>query len=112
MKKILSIAVLLFAMASCGVGTYSTTSGISEGASLSFVADKAYKITVTVDGTSYDVNTVKLKGYRRDKSIKQTDQNTINLEPGKHEIIVTVEGQEVKKDVIFLSNNESKVIKL
>ena len=112
MKKILAIAALLLAMASCGVGTYSVESGKSEQASVSFVAQTSYPVTVTVDGTTYDVDTVKLKDWRTDRRIKQTAKNTIKLAPGKHEIIVTAKGNEVLKDTIFLSNNESKIIEL
>ena len=112
MKKVLAIAVLLLAMASCGVGTYSVASGKSEQASVSFVAQTTYPITVTVDGTAYEVNTVKLKDWRTDRRIKQTAKNTIKMEPGKHEIIVTSDGNEVLKDVVFVSNNERKIIEL
>ncbi|MDY6437412.1 MAG: hypothetical protein SPK72_07565 [Bacteroidales bacterium] len=112
MKKLLAIAILMLTMVGCGVGTYSNTSGRSEKASISFVAAREYPIIVSVDGTDYSVNTVKLKAYRRDKRIKETAANTIYLTPGKHEIVVTSNGTEVKKDLIFLSNNESKVIEL
>lgn len=112
MKKLLAIATFLLMLTGCGVGTYSNTSGKSERASISFVAEKKYPITVTVDGTAYDVNTVALKGYRRDKNIKQTNKNTIKIEPGKHIIEVSSKGNVIKKDTIFLSNNESKVIEL
>lgn len=112
MKKILAIAVLLFTMASCGVGTYSYNSGRAEKAGISFVAEKKYHVTVSVDGTEYTVNTIKLKAYRKDRRIKETTQNTIIVTPGKHEIIVKKDGKQVLKDLIFLSNNESKIIKL
>ena len=112
MKKILAIAALLLAMASCGVGTYSVESGRSEQSSVSFVAQTSYSVTVTIDGTEYEVNTVKLKDWRTDRRIKQTAKNTIKLAPGKHEIVVTSNGNVVLKDLIFLSNNESKVIEL
>ena len=112
MKKILAIAALLLAMVSCGVGSYSVESGKSEQASVSFVAQTEYPVTVTIDGTEYNVNTVKLKDWRTDRRIKQTAKNTIKITPGKHEIIVTSEGKEVMKDIIYLSNNESKIIEL
>lgn len=112
MKKILAIAILMLTMVGCGVGTYSNTSGKSEKASVAFVADTEYAITVDIDGTSYNVNTVALKAYRKDKRIKETAKNTIKLTPGKHDIKVTANGKELKKDVIFLSNNESKIIEL
>lgn len=112
MKKILAIAVLLLAMASCGVGTYSVESGKSEQASVSFVAQKSYPVTVTIDGKAYEVKTAKLKDWRTDRRIKQTAQNTIKIEPGKHEIIVTSDGEEVLKETVFLSNNESRIIGL
>ena len=108
MKKILAIAALLLAMTSCGVGTYSVESGRSEQSSVSFVAQTSYPVTVTIDGTEYEVN----KDWRTDRRIKKTAKNTIKIAPGKHEIIVTSNGNVVLKDLIFLSNNESKVIEL
>ena len=112
MKKILAIAAFLLMMTSCGVGTYSVESGKSEQASVSFVAQTTYPVTVTIDGTAYEVNTVKLKDWRTDRRIKQTAKNTIKLTPGKHEIVVTSDDKELFKDTIFLSNNESKIIEL
>ena len=112
MKKIIAILVLMLTMAGCGVGTYSHNSGKSEKAGVSFVDNDKYPVTVSIDAVSYNVNTVKLKDYRTDRRIKQTAKNTIYIAPGKHEIVVTSKGNQVLKDTLFLSNNESRVIEL
>ena len=112
MKKILLIALLSVFMASCGVGSYSITTGLADKSEISFVADKKLDITVTIDGQQYEVKTVKLKDYRKDRSIKRTVENTIGVTPGTHEVKVTLNGKEVYTHKVFVSTGESKVIEL
>ncbi len=112
MKKFFVIAIVTMFLSSCGVGTYSYSSGLENKCGLSFVAEKEVPLNVTVDDQSYDINAVKLKKYRTDRKIKQTTQNTIALEPGKHEIKVVMDGSEVFSKTIFVSGNETKIIEL
>jgi len=112
MKRFLLIAIMTLFMTSCGVGTYSYSSGLENKCGLSFVAEKDTPLTVTVDNQDYSINAVKLKKYRTDRKIKQTTQNTITLEPGKHEVKVVMNGNEVFAKTIFVSGNETKIIEL
>lgn len=112
MKKILLITLLTIFMASCGVGSYTVTTGLADEASISFVTDKVQNIIVAIDGQQYEVKTVKLKDYRKDRSIKRTVENTIGVTPGTHEVKVTLNGKEVYTHKVFVSTGESKVIEL
>ena len=99
-------------MASCGVGSYTVTTGLADKSEISFVADKKLDIIVAIDGQQYNVQTVKLKDYRKDRSIKRTVENTIGVTPGTHEVKVTLNGKEVYTHKVFVSTGESKVIEL
>lgn len=112
MKKFLVIAIVTMFLSSCGVGTYSYSSGLENKCGLSFVAEKSKPLTVTVDGQSYSIDAVKLKKYRTDRKIKQTTRNTILLESGKHDVKVVMDGSEVFSKTIFVSGNETKIIEL
>ncbi|MBQ5856045.1 MAG: hypothetical protein IIW55_01905 [Bacteroidales bacterium] len=112
MKKILIIAFLCVFMASCGVGSYTISTGLADESSVSFVSDKVQNITVTIDDRQYNVETVKLKDYRKDRSLKRTVENTIEIAPGKHDVKVTLDGSVIYTHKIFVSAGESKIIEL
>lgn len=112
MKKILLIALVTLFLSSCGVGSYSITTGLADEASISFVANEKQEIQVVVDDKHYDVETVKLKDYRKDRNIKRTVENTIILTPGTHNVKVLLEGNEIFAQKIYVSAQESKVIEL
>ena len=112
MKKVLLITLLTMFMASCGVGSYTVTTGLADEASISFVANDNYEIVVTVDGQQYNVETVELKDYRKDRSLKRTVENTIVITPGTHEVKVALDGNEIYTHKVFVSAGESKVIEL
>lgn len=112
MKKILLIALVTLFLISCGVGSYSITTGLADEASISFVANEKQEIQVVVDDKHYDVETVKLKEYRKDRNIKRTVENTIILTPGTHNVKVLLEGNEIFTQKIYVSAQESKVIEL
>lgn len=112
MKNILLIALLTVFLTSCGVGSYTVTTGLADKAGVSFVSDAKQDITVTVDGKQYEIETVKLKAYRNDRSIKRTVENTIELTPGTHDVKVTLDGNVIYTQKVFVSTGESKVIEL
>jgi hypothetical protein len=112
MKKILLITLLTVFMSSCGVGSYTVTTGLADEASISFVANDNQEIVVTIDGQQYNVETVELKDYRKDRSLKRTVKNTIVITPGTHEGKVTLDGKEIYTHKVFVSTGESKVIEL
>ncbi|HBG53791.1 MAG TPA: hypothetical protein DDW70_06240 [Rikenellaceae bacterium] len=114
-KTLFSIIIALTStllLNSCGVGTYSVTSGKSDEAGISFTSAKAMDITVIIDESSYDICTVKDKAYKADRKIKQTANNTIQIKPGTYNIKVVVEGTEVFAKKLFISASEHRIIEL
>lgn len=112
MKKIIVSLIGALMLTSCGVGSYSVSSGKADEGMISFVSDAKTPITVTIDNNSYDVYTVRTKAWRRDRSIKKTAQNTIFLTPGQHNVVVTMNGKEVCNKKVFISTQEHKVLEL
>lgn len=112
MKKILIALIGALMLSSCGVGSFSVSSGKADEGMIFFVSDSTTLITVTVDNESHDVYTVKTKAWRKDRNIKKTAQNTIFLTPGQHNIVVTMNGKEVCNKKVFISTQEHKVIEL
>lgn len=113
MKKytILAIAALVFS--SCGVGTYSLSSGKADKAEISFIAQNSCNITLKVDKTStYDISTVKEKAYKSGRNIKKTALNSVALPVGKHFVEVFVESKLVYAKWVFISAGEHKIIEL
>jgi hypothetical protein len=114
MKKLLLIlfAAITLTFNSCGVGNYSIASGNADEASVCFTAAKKFDINVNIDGTTYDIQTIKEKQYKSRRNIKKTAQQEITLSPGRHKVIVKRDGAEIYNHEIFISNSEVKVIEL
>ncbi|MCQ2332939.1 MAG: hypothetical protein MJZ95_07085 [Paludibacteraceae bacterium] len=112
MKKIIISLVSAIVLSGCGVGSYSLSSGKSDIAEISFTASDKEPIVIVVDGTEYNAETVKAKGYKSGRNIKKTALNTINIEPGQHDVKVLVSGNEVYNKKLFLSATEHRVIEL
>ena len=112
MKKIIIALIGALLLSSCGVGSYSVSSGKPDESMLSFVSEAQTPISVTVDNDSYDVFTVKAKAWKKDRKIKETAQNTIYISPGKHDITVKINGEQVYHKLIFVSAQEHKIIEL
>ena len=93
MKKIIISFIGALMLTSCGVGSYTVSSGKADEGMISFVSDAKTPITVTIDNNSYDVCTVKTKAWRKGRDIKKTAQNTIFLTPGQHNLVVTMNGK-------------------
>jgi hypothetical protein len=77
MKKLMIIAAFTMLLTGCGVGNYSVQSGVEDAAFISFTDNVKQDITVTVDGQTYNIKTVKQKAYKSGRNIKQTALNTI-----------------------------------
>ena len=112
MKKMIIALIGALMLTSCGVGSYSISSGKADEGMISFVSEAKTPITVTIDNSSYDVYTVKAKAWHKDRDIKKTTQNTISLTPGQHNVSVTMNGEEVYNKKVFISAQEHKVIDL
>ncbi len=112
MKRIILLLITAIAVYGCGVGTYSVSSGKEDVASLSFTAAVTTPLVVVVDDTEYSVNAVKQKAYKADRKIKATAYNTITITPGKHNVRVLSNGQEVYNKTLFISTSEHRIIDL
>jgi len=112
MKKIIIAIVAALTVTSCGVGSYSVTSGKADQAEISFVAAAKLPISVIIDGSQYNVETVKEKAYKTKRNIKKTAANTIDLAPGKHEVKVISAGREVYNKTLMISVAEHRIVEL
>lgn len=114
MKKILIALIAAISLVSCGVGSYSVSSGKEGKSAISFTSDtkKPVEILVSIDGKEYNVQTVTQKTYRVDRKIKETTLNTIYLENGKHTVQVSMDGNKVYEKQIFLSAEEHRIVEL
>lgn len=114
MKKFIAAVCGLFLLVSCGVGTYTVSSGKPDEGMISFVKADKESITVIIDDdNSYEVKTVKTKEWQKAaKKIKKTAQNTIYVSPGQHTVVVKKGNREVYNKKIFISTQEHKIIEL
>ena len=94
MKKqlLLLITVLSFTLTGCGVGVYSLSSGMEDKASVCFVSNQQYSISVNIDGTKYETETIEQKSFKARRNIKKTAKNQIIITPGRHIIKVYNKG--------------------
>lgn len=111
-RLILLFSIVTMFLTSCGVGTYTVTSGSADESAICFTAHDKYEISVNIDGVTYNTETVKQKDYKNKRKIKQTAKNRITITPGRHKVIVTMEGAEVYNHEIFISATEVKMIEL
>ena len=113
MKKFIIVTITSLALSSCGVGTYSLSSGKADKAEISFVDQSSYNVTLKVDNSStYSTSTIKEKAYKSGRDIKKSALNSIELSVGKHFIEVFVGGKSVYAKWIFVSAGEHKIIEL
>lgn len=112
MKKIIIALFSAILLTSCGVGSYSVSSGKSDDAAISFTSTSKQPIIVVVDGTEYNVETVKTSAYKTDRNIKKTALNTIKVAPGQHDVKVIASGKEVYSKKVFISATEHRIVEL
>ena len=105
-------AAITMSLTSCGVGTYSVTSGNADEAAVCFIASEKFDITVNIDGNTYERQTINEKKYKNRRNIKKTVQQEITLTPGRHKVSVTKDDTVIYNHEIFISNTEVKVIEL
>ncbi|MGN1211040.1 MAG: hypothetical protein ACI4TM_05095 [Candidatus Cryptobacteroides sp.] len=112
MKKILYTLIASLLLTGCGVGSYSVSSGKADEGTISFTATRAADITVTIDGNSYNIMSIKDSAYKPDRRIKQTARNTIIVSPGSHDVKVEMNGKTVFSKKLFISASEHKIVEL
>lgn len=110
--RIIIISVFVGFLTSCGVGSYTVSSGKADKAGICFVAPKKYDIRVEVDGKTYDIQTIKHKTYHRNRNIRKTALMTISVSPGKHTVKAWSDNGEIYSRTIFVSTDETKIIEL
>lgn len=112
MKKIFYALVASLLLTGCGVGSYSVSSGKADEGAISFTSVRVSDIAVTVDGTSYEMRSVKDSAFKPDRKIKQTAKNTIKVSPGAHDVKVEMNGKAVFSKKLFISASEHKIVEL
>lgn len=112
MKKMILMAVSSLLLCSCGVGTYSLSSGKQDEGMISFVCVSKTPVIVTIDDNTYSLHTVKTKAWRRDRKIKKTAKNTIFLAPGQHDVVVMSGREVIFRKKLFISTREHKIVEL
>ena len=68
MKKIIALFSIIgtLILAACSVGSQSVSSGMADEGYVWFVSNVEQKITVDIDGTTYQTQTIKEKDIRRE----------------------------------------------
>lgn len=115
MKKIIALVSLIGTMilTACSVGSQSVSSGVADEGYIWFVTSMEEKaITVDIDGTTYQTQTVKEKEWQKRRDIKATTKGMITVTPGQHAVRVFVDNKEVYSKKLFISASESKMVKL
>ena len=110
MRKYILMLIAAITAVACG-GTYSVASGRDDAAQLTLTAEKTYSIQVVVDGTTYNMETVKQKAYKQRK-MKATANNTITITTGQHKVDVLHDGNKVYSKQVFVTSGQHKVIEL
>lgn len=113
MSKFILVIFSALMLSSCGVGTYSISSGKSDTALISFTSPIKKNIVVEIDNQQYSIETVKTKTYKTDRKIKQTALNSIKLQSGQHIVKVIDKEQNITfEKKIILSASEHRIIEL
>lgn len=112
MKKLFFIVFTALMMTSCGVGSYTISSGKADEGALSFTSNKTADIIVTVDDAVYKIKSVKEVAFKKDRKIKKTARNTIKVAPGTHEVKVVCGEEIIFSKKVFISASEHKVVEL
>lgn len=112
MKRFFIAIAFAFLLSSCGVGSYTVSSGKEDVGYITFVSSNPGPITVTVDGTSYETSSVKNRAWQPDRKIKETAKYAISLTPGTHDVTVVSYGKQVYQKKLFISATEHRIIEL
>lgn len=114
MKNLFVIIAALFLsfMTSCGVGNYSVVTGKEDMASICFVDEKSYDISVTIDGERFETQTIKKKAYKKRRDIKKTANCSLLLTPGRHIVEVYNDNNLLYSKEVFVSPSDVKVVEL
>lgn len=112
MKRYLLLLASAILFVSCGVGSYTHASGIDDVGCIVLVSDSKKAAEVYVDGTKYKVNSVKKDNFASKRDANKGSENIIRVAPGQHSVVVEIGGETVYSKKVYVSNSETKVIKL
>ncbi len=114
MKKIIALFSIIgtLVLAACSVGSHSVSSGMADEGYVWFVSNVEKTVTVDIDGTTYQTQTVKEKEWQKRRDIKATTKGMITVTPGQHTVKVFENGQEVYSKKLFVSATETKMVRL
>lgn len=114
MKHLFTLIAIAFlsVVTSCGVGNYTVVSGKEEKASVCFVDDDDYDISVTIDGERFETRTIQKTAYKSRRNIKKTAKYSLLMTPGRHTVEVYQGDTLLYSKEVFVSTSETKVIEL
>lgn len=113
MKKIIIAIAVALTVVSCGVGTYSVTSGKPDEGAISFTARQNERIVVMVDNAKYEIQAVKTKEYKSAPNIKRTANNTITVPAGQHMVrVMADDGSEIYSKQLIIQQSEHRIVDL
>ncbi|MGX8712758.1 MAG: hypothetical protein ACSW8I_03620 [bacterium] len=114
MKKIIALFSIIgtLILTACSVGSQSVSSGMADEGYVWFVSTSERAITVDIDGTTYQTQTVKEKEWQKHRDIKATTKGMITVTPGQHTVTVIENGQKIYSKKLFISATETKMVKL
>lgn len=110
--SLLGFLLILFC-SSCGVGTYTHSSGIDDNAYIVFTSNTKMELKVVIDGQEYQSITTVKPDYKTRRDLKNTAQNRIPVSVGKHDVrALSMDGSVIYDKKVFVSTTETKNIKL
>lgn len=112
MRKLFIITLFTLLLSSCGVGTYSVSSGKSDDGYVCVIDDVKQDIVVKIDDKEYNVETIKTKTYKSGRDIKKTALNSVRVQVGQHQVDVMVNGKVVLSRKVLISTGETKILEL
>lgn len=112
MKKLFIITLFAMLITSCGVGTYSVSSGKPDDGYVCVTDDIKQDIVVKIDYKEYNIETVKTKAYKSGRDIKKTALNSVRVQAGQHQVDVMVNGKVVLSRKVLISTGETKILEL
>jgi hypothetical protein len=115
MKKIIIVLIALstFVLSSC-TGVKSTVSGLENESFLSFYSMESYPNGVQVSLNNQDSFNAHVNRMKRNSTSfdKRPSGKVYSIKPGTYDLKVSFENQLIYKRKIFISNQETKTIKL
>lgn len=115
MKKVLPVllvAVVALMATSCLTLLAAALATEEEDGVLVFVDSSRHSIEVRVDGTRYNVETVRERNLDRRRNLKHAADNMIYVSPGYHDVYVRYHGRTVFDESVRVRADETKIIYL